>query len=89
MVEKTLTEKIKDAMQAKKIMLGSKVAIKHLKLKELKSVIISNNCPEDMKKDISRYTELAGIKIEVFDGTSKQLGIVCGKPFPIAVLSIK
>jgi len=89
MAEKTLTEKIKEAMSAKKIMLGGKISIKHLKLKELKSVIISNNCPEGMKKDINRYAELAVIKVEVFDGTSKQLGIVCGKPFPIAVLSIK
>ncbi|MBU3896924.1 MAG: 50S ribosomal protein L30e [Nanoarchaeota archaeon] len=89
MTEKTLTEKIKDAMSAKKIMLGGKVTIKHLKMKELKSVIISNNCPENMKKDINRYAELVGIEVEVFDGTSKQLGIVCGKPFPIAVLSIK
>jgi elongator complex protein 3 len=43
----------------------------------------------DIKKDIDYYSKLTGIKFENFDGTAKQLGIFCGKPFSIAVLAIK
>lgn len=86
---KSLTEVIKDAMASKKILIGSKACIKHLRTKELKLVIISTNCPANLKRDIIKYAELGGIKVETFDGTSKQLGVICGKPFPIAALSIK
>ncbi|MDD5416876.1 MAG: 50S ribosomal protein L30e [Candidatus Aenigmarchaeota archaeon] len=86
---KELTEQIKDALSGKKAIVGSKQTIKYLKLKQLKVVIVSTNCPADIKKDIQKYTEIAGIKLENFEGTSKQLGVICGKPFPIAVISIK
>lgn len=86
---KTINEQIKDAIASDKIIMGSKQTIKFLKLKSLKNVIVSTNCPVELKKDLTKYAEMAGIKVETIEGTSKQLGILCGKPFPITVLSIK
>jgi len=86
---KTISEQIKEAIASEKIIMGSKQTIKFLKLKSLKTVVVSTNCPVELKKDLTKYSEMAGVKIETFEGTSKQLGILCGKPFPITVLSIK
>lgn len=84
-----MMEDLRDAVNEKKIIIGSKQTIKNLKLKSIKKVFVASNCPENLKKDINYYSKLTGIKVENFDGTAKQLGIFCGKPFSIAVLAIK
>ncbi len=84
-----MMEDLRDAVNEKKIIIGSKQTIKNLKLKSIKKVVVASNCPENLKKDINYYSKLTGIKVENFDGTAKQLGIFCGKPFSIAVLAIK
>ena len=83
-----LEDKMKAAMESSNIIIGSRSVIKALKLKNLKSVILANNCPDNIKKDISHYAKISDIEIEQFKGTGKQLGIFCGKPFGIAVLGI-
>ena len=83
-----MAEDLRTALDEKKVILGSKRTIKYLKLGKAKKIILSNNCPEIVKKDVEHYTKLTGIKLESFDGTSKQLGIFCGKPFAISALAI-
>jgi large subunit ribosomal protein L30e len=84
-----MTDELRDAIKDNSIVIGNKQTIKSLKAKSIKSVVVATNCPESMKKDIEYYSKIAGIKCEVFDGTAKQLGVLCGKPFSIAVLAIK
>jgi large subunit ribosomal protein L30e len=81
-------KELKDALKESKVVFGSKRTIKYLKLGDVKLIVIASNCPEDVKKDLERYTKMSGIKLENFDGTAKQLGIFCGKPFSIASLAI-
>jgi large subunit ribosomal protein L30e len=84
-----MLEELRDAIKENNVIIGSKQTIKHLKLKKLKLVVLANNCPENVKNDIEYYSKLTGIKVEKFDGTAKQLGVFCGKPFAIATLAIK
>lgn len=84
-----MLDDLRNAVNEKKIIIGSKQAIKNLKLKNVKLVFMASNCPDNIKKDIEYYSKLTGIKAENFDGTAKQLGVFCGKPFSIAVLAIK
>jgi large subunit ribosomal protein L30e len=84
-----MIDDLRNAVNEKKIIIGSKQAIKNLKLKNVKQVFMTSNCPDNIKKDIEYYSKLTGIKVENFDGTAKQLGVFCGKPFSIAVLAIK
>jgi len=84
-----MLDDLRNAVNEKKIIIGSKQAIKSLKLKNVKHVFMASNCPDNIKKDIEYYSKLTGIKVENFDGTAKQLGVFCGKPFSIAVLAIK
>ena len=84
-----MSDELRNAVNEKRVIIGSKQTVKNLKLKNIKLVVLASNCPENIKKDIEYYSKLTGIKIEKFDGTAKQLGVFCGKPFSIAVLAIK
>ena len=83
-----MLEDLRTVLKENKVILGSKRTIKYLKLGKVRMIVISNNCPGNVKKDLEHYAKLTGIKLENFDGTAKQLGIVCGKPFSIATLAI-
>jgi len=84
-----MLDDLRNAVNEKKIIIGSKQTIKNLKLKSVKQVFVASNCPDNIKKDIEYYSKLTGIKVENFNDTAKQLGVFCGKPFSIAVLAIK
>jgi len=83
-----MLEDLKSALEENKVILGSKRTIKYLKSGKVKMIVIANNCSDNVKKDLEHYTKLSELKLENFDGTAKQLGIICGKPFSIATLAI-
>ncbi len=82
-------KELKEALAKKQVTIGSRGVIKKLKTGDLKMVFVANNCPERTKKDINHYASLSNVKIEEYNGTGKQLGTFCGKPFSIAVIAIK
>ena len=88
-MEKKYLDQLKKAIEEKKVILGAKRTIKYLKTKDLKLIIVSSNCPENVRKDLESYNKIANIEIIEFDGTGKGLGIICGKPFQVATLGIK
>ncbi|MFH1474041.1 MAG: 50S ribosomal protein L30e [Candidatus Aenigmatarchaeota archaeon] len=81
-------KELKDALKEKKVVIGSKATIKHLKLGNVKIIVLANNCQENIRNDIEHYAKSSGIEVKNFDGTAKQLGVFCGKPFAIASLAI-
>jgi large subunit ribosomal protein L30e len=81
-------KELRDALKENKVVMGSKTTIKYLKLGNVKLIVIANNCPENLIKDIEHYSKLSEIEVKKFDGTAKQLGVFCGKPFAIASLAI-
>jgi large subunit ribosomal protein L30e len=84
-----MSEELRDALKENKVVIGSKRTIKYLKLGNARLIVLASNCPEIVRKDVEHYAKLSEIKVEKFDGTAKQLGIFCGKPFPIAAIAIK
>lgn len=83
------TEEIKEALSKNNIIIGSRETIKYFKNKKIKMVMISKNCPENMKTELESLAKLQKVNVEIFDGTAKQFGIFLGKPFPVATVSIK
>ncbi len=83
-----IEKEIKDAMENKKLIIGTKTVLKNLKNNKLKKIIYASNCPEKTKKDLNYYAQFSDIEIKEFKGTSLELGIVCGKPFNILLLGI-
>ena len=84
-----LNEEIQAAIKNDKAILGYRESIKFIKLNQPKLVVISNNLPEQIKNEIQHIAELSNGKAEIFEGNSKELGTICGKPFPVSVLTIK
>ena len=86
----TISDDIRTAVKSEKAIIGYRETSKFLKSGgKVKEVVISNNIPENMDKDIRANTKAADVKLQDFDGTSKDLGTACGKPFPVAVMIIK
>ncbi len=84
-----LTETVQDALKANKVIIGHNESIKFIKINVPKLIVIANNMDEKMRGEIEQNAKVAKIPVEIFSGSSKELGVVCGKPFPVSVLVIK
>ena len=80
---------IRVAVDTGSVTLGSVKSIQGLKLGKGKLVILAENCPKDIKEDVMHYSNLSDIPVYDYNGTSVELGSVCGKPFTVATLTIK
>ncbi|MEM5879062.1 MAG: 50S ribosomal protein L30e [Candidatus Aenigmatarchaeota archaeon] len=84
-----LEEEIINANKSGKIILGYRESKKFIRTNDAKLVVVANNIPEKIRKEIEHEIKIAGVKIEIFNGSSKDLGVLCGKPYPVGVLVIK
>jgi large subunit ribosomal protein L30e len=83
-----LNREIRQAVTTGKVILGSEKSLKALKLGQAKLVIFALNCPEAVRADIEYYAKLAGVPIHVYHGDSTELGLACGKPFLVNVMTV-
>jgi large subunit ribosomal protein L30e len=83
-----LNREIRQAMTSGRVILGSDKSLKSLKLGQAKLVILSLNCDKNDREDAERYAKLAGVPIHNYPGDSRELGLVCGKPFLISVMTV-
>lgn len=72
------------AVKTGKVVIGSKKAIELSQDNDTKMIILAKNCPEDTRKKI----ESSDVPVYIYDGTSRELGPICGKPFLIAAMAI-
>jgi len=84
-----LIDEIQRAIKSDKTIFGYRESIKFIKTDTPKLIIIVKNMPDNMRNEIEQNAKVSEVKVEVFDGTSKELGLVCGKPFPITTITIK
>ncbi len=71
-----------------KVRIGSKETIKALTRKEAKIIIHASNCPGEIKGVFEDRNESEELIIYEYPLNSLELGLACGKPYPIASLSI-
>lgn len=79
---------IKKHLKDNKLVIGTKQTIKKLRLGKLQRVFLSSNCPEAVKKEISRYCEMSECKAEQLKIPNTELGVLCRKQFPVSVLGL-
>lgn len=84
-----IDKEIKEALKAKKVIIGSNSVLRGLRVGGLKSVILASNCPQDKIMDLERYSKLSGTQVNKFEGNSLQLGEICGKPFNVLLVGVK
>ena len=80
---------IKEALKAQKVVIGSNSVIRGVKTGLVKTVVHASNIPENSLKHLNYYSQTGGVVVQKFDGTSKQLGEICGKPFNILLVGLK
>ena len=79
-VEKSLIKAVKTG----KVIIGANRTIDAAANGSAKMVILAANCPEDIKKRVQE----TNVPVLEYEGTSVELGPVCGKPFTIAAMAI-
>ena len=84
-----IDKEIKEALKAKKIVIGSNSVLRGLRVGGLKSVVLASNCPQDKLVDLERYSKISGAELSKFAGNSLQLGEICWKPFNVLLIGLK
>ena len=81
--ENPITGAIRLAVESGKVEYGAKSMSTSAKL-----YVVSNNLPTDLLTKIEAKAKAGSIAILKFQGSSMELGSVCGCPFPVSVLSV-
>ncbi|KZX16678.1 50S ribosomal protein L30e [Methanobrevibacter filiformis] len=79
---------IRVAVDTGNVTLGSEKSIQSLKLGKGSLVVVASNSPDEIIEDVKYHSKLSDIPMYVYDGSSVELGSVCGKPFTVATLVI-
>ena len=85
----TLVQQIQGAVKEGNVMLGYKKSLECLRNETPKTIVVASNIQDDKRAEIEHDAKLSGITVETFEGNSKELGVICGKPFPVSALVIK
>ncbi len=80
---------IKVAIKNNKIVIGRQLVIHSLQNNSIVKVFISNNAPKTVKDTVGYYASLNGVPVEVFEGNSYDIGVICKKPFMVSSLAVK
>ncbi|MBS7615675.1 50S ribosomal protein L30e [Candidatus Bathyarchaeota archaeon] len=80
---------IATAVKTGKVHFGANSAIQNAKTGKAKMVIVSSNCPEEIRRDLEYYCRLSNVPLIVYKGSSTDLAAVCGKPFVLSALTIR
>ena len=83
-----LNNDIRLAIDSGKAAIGINRASETIVSNKAKMVVIASKNKEDRLNDVLHLAKISGIRVQVFDGTPVALGVVCGKPFSVSVLSI-
>jgi large subunit ribosomal protein L30e len=84
----SVDQELRLALSTGKVQLGSKAAVRELRRGRAKLAIISSNCPREVKEIINNYGNLSEIPVMEHPKDSVDLGILCGKPFPVSAMVI-
>ena len=78
-VDKSLIKAVKTG----NVIVGAKRTVDAAADGSAKMVVLASNCPEEIKKKV----QATNVPVLEYEGTSVELGPVCGKPFTIAAMS--
>jgi large subunit ribosomal protein L30e len=79
---------IKKHLGDKRLVLGTKLTLKDLKLGKLEKVFVTSNCPENIKRDIEMYSATGNCKAEQLDIPNDELGVICKKQFSVSIAGL-
>ncbi len=83
------SKEIRRATDTGKVIFGSKESENSIKNGSAKLIIIANNTPKLVQEKIISFAGVGSTPVFMFEGTGLDLGSVCGKPFPVSIMSIE
>lgn len=86
--ESPLSSALRLAVESGKVEFGSKAGLKNALSGKAKLLVLAANAPSETAVAVVKYSKASEIPLISFEGSSLELGSICGKPFPVAVLSI-
>jgi large subunit ribosomal protein L30e len=81
-------QQLRLALSTGRVQLGSKQTVRELRRGRARMAILSSNCPEKMKYSIENYGKLGNVPIWEHEKDSVDLGMLCGKPYPVSAIVI-
>jgi large subunit ribosomal protein L30e len=81
-------QQLRLALSTGRVQLGSKQAVRELRKGRAKMAILSSNCPKEMKETIESMGKDGNVPIWTHDKDSVDLGMLCGKPYPVSSIVI-
>jgi len=78
---------LKKLIKDKNVVVGEREIIKNLRSGKLEKVLVASNCKA--KDTIEKYASLSGTDVSVFPFSREEIGVICKRPYPIAVLGLK
>ncbi len=83
-----LANDIRLAVDSGKTAIGIKTVTESIKESTAKLVIMASKNKESNLQDLAHIAGIVGVRIIKFEGNPVELGVVCGKPYSVSVLSI-
>lgn len=83
-----LSNDIRLAVDSGKVALGVNGVSRSILAKDAKLIVIASKNKSGRIGDMMHLAKLSSIKVHMFEGTSMDLGVVCGKPYSVSVLSV-
>lgn len=83
-----MNKAIRMAVDTGEVKFGARDTIKDASSGKAKLIIISANCPKQTREAVDRNAKMSSVPVLVYDGSSIELGSLCGKPFPVSALSV-
>jgi large subunit ribosomal protein L30e len=84
----SIDRELRMAVSTGRVGLGSKRSLREMRRGRPMMAIISSNCPTEMSERIENYGRLANIPVLRHQKDSLDLGLLCGKPFPVSAIVI-
>jgi len=80
---------IATAVRTGKVVFGVNEAIRSTKIGKARLIVVTSNTPSHIRNDLEYYGKLSQIPVVTYRGNSIDLGMVCGKRFAVATLTVK
>ncbi|MFH0884734.1 MAG: 50S ribosomal protein L30e [Candidatus Micrarchaeota archaeon] len=86
--ENALTAAVRLAVESGKVEFGARTGIASGIEGDAKLFVVAANTPAETRAKVEGYAKKSKIPVIEYDGSTMELGSVCGKPFPVSVLSV-
>jgi large subunit ribosomal protein L30e len=86
--ENALTAAVRLAVESGKVEFGARAGVSAAREGKAKLFVVALNTPSEMRARVEGLAKKSKVPLVEFDGSTIELGSVCGKPFPVSVLSV-